>query len=217
MRCPRCGNEVDLQTMECDRCGLATPKSKSDSTKEGKGNTGRLTGQLKPKKTTFNWLPSFLANSPLNKIKIPPILVVLLVLIIPSFAVGYYFYVSGGCIQCTEVGGTYTGEITIDEQPIKLDLLLFQYGSIVTGQIQFSTKPDPTSKPPVKKDIYVEYIDTISINDKGVLFKTKLKGNLPRVEFSGNIANNSLTGNIVVTIPELNCNGKTFAITIKKS
>jgi hypothetical protein len=221
MRCPRCGNEVDMTLMECDRCGLATPKSKDSKGEEKsntgslKGNTGKLTGNLNQKK--FSWLPKFLENSPLNKIKIPIPLVVILVLFIPAAAVGYYFYAVGVCIKCVEVGGTYSTEITIDEKPINLDLAIFQDGNNISGQVQFSTKGDPTAKPPVKKELYVQYIDTTSLSEKGFSFKTKLKSNGEQVEFSGSVENNTIIGNLLVNIPELNCNNKTFPITIKKS
>lgn len=213
MRCPKCGNEVDLKSMECDRCGLATPKTKSGSLKPD-----RVTGSLKkPQKT---WLPPFLANHPLNKIKIPPALAIFLVFILPLSAAGYYFYNEWGiCINCASVGGTYTTEIPIGDKQVKLDIVFFQYGSVITGQVRFAVPPEVETGDKNKDipTIYIEEIDKLTIGKTEVLFETKPSANAARTKFLGQVENNVLKGSITITKPELNCNNKSFPISIKKT
>jgi len=206
--------------MECDRCGLATPKGKTQSLKQEKEKSispDRATGKLR-KKNTPSWLPAFLANSPLSKINIHPAIVVLMILIIPALGGGYYFiYESGICLTCVQLGGTYTTLLDVDDQKVKLDLLLYQYGSAVTGQVRFTPQIDVNNKE-AKKEIFVENLDQITVNQKEILFQSKIKNNVVRVKFSGSVEeNNVLKGNLIVTIPELNCNGRSFSISVKKS
>ncbi len=214
MRCPKCGSELDLKLMECERCGLATPKGKPEVSK-----SGRLTVPTSEKQTEkkAKWLPSFLAKSSLNKITIPSWLAIALLLIVPLFAGGYYFMNEAGvCIGCTQVGGTYTTEFTVDDEQVRLDLLLYQYGSSVTGQVRFVPQTNANDKN-AKKTLFVENIDQITIREKKFFFQSKIKNNITRVQFSGLIEeNNIFKGNLVVTIPELNCNGRSFAVSIKK-
>lgn len=218
MRCPKCGSELDLKLMECDRCGLATPQGKPQPSKENKEKSISPSGKLANIKPKSSWLPAFLAHSPLNKVNVPPVVVILAVLAFPLLAVGYYIvYESGICINCIEVGGTYSTEITIDEQPVKLDLFLYQYGSSVTGQVRFAPKIDATDKN-AKRELFIENLDQISVKEKKIFFQSKIKNNTQRVKFSGLIEpDKTLKGNLIVTIPELNCNGRSFAISIKKS
>ena len=200
--------------MECERCGLATPKGKPDVSKSGKLTVPKSEENVEKK---ANWLPDFLAKSSLNKITIPSGLTIALLLILPLLIIGYYFMNEAGvCIGCTQIGGAYTTEFTVDDRQVRIDLLLYQYGSSVTGQVRFAPQIDASDKS-AKKELFVENIDQITIKEKKVLFQSKLKNNINRVKFSGLIEEkNTLTGNLVVTIPELNCNARSFAISIKK-
>lgn len=214
MRCPKCGSELDLKLMECDRCGLATPQGKPKSKEENKS----IAPLPNPSKKKSSWLPVFLANSSLNKINIPPAVTILAILIFPSLAAGYYFFNElGMCISCTQVGGMYTTELTIDERPVKLEVSLYQYGSIITGYAKFSPEVDVNDKT-TKREIYMENLEKVEIKERQVLFNSRKKSNVTRVKFSGLIGEDKiLNGNIIVTIPELNCNERSFPVSIKKS
>lgn len=216
MRCPKCGSELDLKLMECDRCGLATPQGKPKPKEEKKDISSTSLPKVNKKKST--WLPAFLAKSSLNKIKVPPVVIILAILIFPMLAGGYYlFYESGICINCLEVGGLYTTNLDIDERPVRLEVSFYQYGSIITGYVKFSPEVDPTDKT-AKKEIFMENLEEITINQKEILFKSRKKNDVTRVKFSGLVEESkTLKGNIIVTIPELNCNERSFPVSIKKS
>lgn len=218
MRCPKCGGELDLNLMECDRCGLATPQGKPQAPKDKPSMTNPLPKKSQGK-ATASWLPAFLANSPLNKINVSPVFVVLIILVFPALVATYYFINEFGvCISCAQVGGNYTTEISVEEQLVRVDLALYQYGSAITGQVRFTPKLEVGTQTPPPNVFFIEIVNKVDIEDKKINFQSIRKNNEMKVNFSGTIEDEkTLNGNLIVNIPELNCNGKSFSVSIKKS
>lgn len=218
MRCPKCGGELDLKLMECDRCGLATPQGKPQTSKDKTSTTNPLPKKSQGKAKS-SWLPAFLADSPLNKINVSPVVTLLVVLAFPALVAAYYFINElGVCINCVQIGGNYTTEISIEEQLVRVDLALYQYGSAITGQIRFTPKLDVGNATPPPNVFFIEIVNKVDVADKKIDFQSTRKNNEMKVNFSGVIENEkTLNGNLIVNIPELNCNGKSFNVSIKKS
>jgi hypothetical protein len=234
MRCPKCGNEVDLSAMECARCGLSTPKGGKPATGSlkgtgslKKGNTGQLsTGKLK-KPAAGSYLPKFIADLPLAKINVSSKLIVPLVLIFPLAAILIYLNSTNQiCIGCVEVSGKYATDLSIEDKKVHVEMKIAQMKGMFTGQVLLMPEqpaaPQPGDPAPATAPLprqFVEMIQSGSVNNNNINFHTFPKENISRVQFSGQLDSdsNTLKGDLKLTVPELNCNGKTFPIAVKKS
>lgn len=225
MRCPKCGNEVDLKAMECARCGLATPKGQRPTGQSGKtGNTGRLdTGRLKKTEKTKTFLPKFLADLPLAKIKVPPKLIVAISILIPVIAVASFMVSTNKiCIGCVQVGGQYSTELTVEDNRYQAQFSLVQTQGVISGQVTITELAKATNGVEAgfktEPKSVTEIIQTGESSGSNVKFVTYPRNaGESNVQFSGDFADNqTLKGALKVNIPELNVFNKTFPLQMKR-
>lgn len=232
MRCPKCGNQVPVKATECPRCALPTPmgsKSAVLHVHEPKPKASGRLGQMQAK-ASKNPLTKFVARLPLSKIKVPPALVVGVVILAAVGTVyGYLAMTNQICLNCAEVGGNYATELQVNDKKVRVEMRLYQFKSALTGQVLFKADNPPAvapaqgtppagARPPYIQEI-VEPIQSGTIESSNIKFQSFVRdGKSARVEFQGRLdEDNILKGQLKLTIPEFNCDGKTFPISIKKS
>src|SRR5262249_15806073 len=96
--------------------------------------------------------------------------------------------------------------------------LLYQYKSGVTGQIVFTPMSDEPADPKAPPKQYTEIIQSGMVKENNLIFQSYARdGNGARVQFSGQMSEGMLNGTLQVTMPEFDCVGKSFPISIRKT
>jgi hypothetical protein len=214
MRCPRCGNELPEESLKCAKCSLATPKGKQhsndDSKSPAKDKRSQTKRHAKVAATTPNYLPDFLAKSPLAKIKVSKKWILPIATIIPILTFVYYLMMTNQiCLGCVEVTGRYSTDINIDNKAVRMQIDLAQTSSLVDGQISLTL--------PEKSKQVVEVIQQGRVSGAQLTFQTYPRNDQPSFNFSGQFTvNDSLKGELKVFLPELGNDVKSFTVDIKR-
>jgi hypothetical protein len=241
-RCTKCGNKIPINVLTCDRCGFPTPLGRSSGlsssgttkiTSDLKSasrqsvaavKTSRKTGPpVKNQALKKSFLPKILADLPLNKVKIPTGLAMVLTVAIPIAAFAYYYFSTNYfCLDCVQVSGKYSTNLNEGGKKVRLEIHLSQYQGMVTGKVLFTPLAEPATpdapKPPPPQQ-FIEIIQSGTVKNHILSFQTYVReGDSARVRFNGQFTNDSvLNGDLKVTMPEFDWIGKSFPISIKKS
>jgi hypothetical protein len=216
MRCARCGNELLDESLKCAKCNLATPKGKqspsTDSSKSPANVSNKRSsakGKGKAADTTPEYLPQFLANSPLAKIKVSKKWIVPVATIMPILTFVYYLMMTNQiCLGCVEVSGRYITDVSINNKPVKMQIDLAQTSSVIDGQI-LVTLPEQTRQ-------VVEIIQQGRVSGGQLTFQTYPRNDQPSVNFSGQFSEDTLKGELKITLPELGGSPASVTVDIKR-
>lgn len=221
MRCNRCGNEL-LENAVCSTCAKVSNTSKLKTVpRNNHRSAGSITGITNKFQSV---LANIIAQLPLGKIKIPVWLLWVIMAVIPFTAIFTYLTITNQiCLNCAEITGDYISEIELDNKTFRIELKLYQYGSALTGQIHLKqrliTEPSSTNINRNLTNPISEPIQQGSVAGNKLQFQTFIvDGKNPRFKFDGNIEEtNIINGNLILTIPELNSNGRVIKFSLSKS